>query len=307
MQWGQYIWSVYQISNGRKEVEVGVRIVCPILLQIDVHDRVCIPRMRKHCCLTVRLEAQEVLRRWFLPIWLASGRKTWFEENRGAAHSFSSKREFSNLFMPQARSDGLLSLLACLSLFSIAWAGISRYNAVDVPYTYRQRIGLVTAQDSLFGEEDPYVRINGNFSFPLHIQYHNCYLQSYYYTTNGSPWQRAYRPPSIPFRYKRQRWLHRSGWFACVQLEADGRSTQDQQFYWCCTAELKQTGKCDQVGDLILAREARAKKVKDFYYWSLHFNKTKTSFLSKEDKVCISRILFSYDVVDYSRTPSAQT
>ena len=64
--------------------------------------------------------------------------------------------------MPQVRSGGLLSLLACLSLLSIAWAGISRYNAVDVAYTYRQRIGLVTAQDSLFGEEDPYVRINGN-------------------------------------------------------------------------------------------------------------------------------------------------
>lgn len=61
---------------------------------------------------------------------------------------------------------GALRVLTCILSLAFASAGISRYNDVDVSYTYHIRFGLITAGDYLLGGADPYVRINGfNFVF----------------------------------------------------------------------------------------------------------------------------------------------
>ena len=48
----------------------------------------------------------------------------------------------------------------CLFI-SVVWAGISRYDALDVSYTHHLRFGIITAEDFLFGGDQSYVRING--------------------------------------------------------------------------------------------------------------------------------------------------
>lgn len=68
-------------------------------------------------------------------------------------------------------------------------------------------------------------------------------------------------------------------------LQLTTQNMYHEQKRWCCTSELQKGGKCDRVGDIILAEEVRARNSSGFFWWDLQFNHTKTSFLSREHKV----------------------